>query len=201
MTTQSELAAVWGAFGALYNLSERGIPWVAASDSAVEGVWRWVAGPEAGQLVDASLWAAGEPNNVGDEDYAVLHWQRGNGLFFDVRNTRQVLSLLGSYAVRDDLTLLVGGENTRDNVHTAEAASPFINGSVDIKYHSNALFSQLEWESETVSLALGARYENHSAFDPSFVPRLAADVRNGIGRSLGCFAVWEDHHSNDEKRG
>ncbi|WRH74564.1 MAG: putative Ig domain-containing protein [Sphingobium sp.] len=49
----------------------------------MEGVWRWVAGPEAGQLVDASLWAAGEPNNLGDEDYAVLHWQRGNGLFFD----------------------------------------------------------------------------------------------------------------------
>jgi hypothetical protein len=83
VTTHSELAAVWGAFGTLYNGSERGIPWVAASDSADEGVWRWVAGPEAGQLVDPSLWAAGEPNNFGEEDYAVLHWQRGNGLFFD----------------------------------------------------------------------------------------------------------------------
>lgn len=54
--------------------------WVGATDSAVEGEWRWVTGPEAGQLFfdestrttppgAYSIWGDGEPNNAGNEDY------------------------------------------------------------------------------------------------------------------------------------
>ena len=63
--------------------------WIGASDEAVEGVWRWMDGPEAGLqfwqgVANGSTvsggagqvttpyanWAFGEPNNAGGEDYA-----------------------------------------------------------------------------------------------------------------------------------
>ena len=55
--------------------------WLGASDSAVEGEWRWIGGSESGQQfwqggsggssVNGmwSDWGSGEPNNVGNEDY------------------------------------------------------------------------------------------------------------------------------------
>lgn len=53
--------------------------WVAGSDAVVEGEWRWIAGPEIGQLFwtggpggtasGYANWQSGsEPNNFGDED-------------------------------------------------------------------------------------------------------------------------------------
>ncbi len=61
--------------------------WFALTDEAVEGQWRIDAGPEAGTLIKTSNgqtagniqgqynnWAPGEPNNSGNEDYAVTKW-------------------------------------------------------------------------------------------------------------------------------
>ncbi len=44
--------------------------WIAATDNAVEGTFRWVAGPEIGQRValSSALWAPGEPNNQSGEN-------------------------------------------------------------------------------------------------------------------------------------
>jgi hypothetical protein len=60
----------------LYTLSTDG--WIAATDQAVEGEWRWVAGPEAGQLfyktgtgtITYAHWNPSEPNDLGGEDVA-----------------------------------------------------------------------------------------------------------------------------------
>lgn len=40
--------------------------WIGASDEAVEGTWRWVTGPENGQLLSYTNWNSGEPNNSGN---------------------------------------------------------------------------------------------------------------------------------------
>ena len=54
--------------------------WIGASDQAVEGTWRWVTGPEAGQLVTYTNWNIWEPNNWnGNEDYALLTRIFGGG--------------------------------------------------------------------------------------------------------------------------
>jgi lectin-like protein/PEP-CTERM motif-containing protein len=58
--------------------SNRGLYWIAASDSANEGVWRWMAGPEAGTALTYTHWKSGEPNNGAggffQEDYAAGNW-------------------------------------------------------------------------------------------------------------------------------
>ncbi len=84
--------------------------WVGASDSAVEGEWRWVTGPEgteaagAGRLFyqgngltgsvvgseynkwNGPIWGGSEPNNAGDEDYAQMY-STNNGTWNDLPGT------------------------------------------------------------------------------------------------------------------
>lgn len=57
-----------------------GTGWIGGSDAAQEGVWKWVTGPEAGitfwnggvngSTPNFAFWNTGEPNNLGDENYA-----------------------------------------------------------------------------------------------------------------------------------
>ncbi len=56
-----------------------GAGWIGGSDEQLEGIWRWMTGPEIGNIFWDSIvgftpsfekWNIGEPNNNGDEDYA-----------------------------------------------------------------------------------------------------------------------------------
>ncbi len=73
-------------------VQEQATPWIALSDSAVEGVWRWMAGPEIGQITSFNNWNTGELNGGTVENYAVMHWQDrglGTGKWYDYPGTFQ----------------------------------------------------------------------------------------------------------------
>jgi hypothetical protein len=72
--------------------------WFALTDESVEAQWRIDAGPEMGTLIKTSNgqtagniqgqynnWCGGEPNNAGNEDYAVTKWG-GGGCWNDLPN-------------------------------------------------------------------------------------------------------------------
>ncbi|SHF81107.1 Ig-like domain-containing protein [Flavobacterium defluvii] len=66
-----------------------GTGWIGGSDAETEGVWKWVTGPEAGTVMTYTFWNSGEPNNLGDEDYAHIT-QPGVGIrgsWNDLSNT------------------------------------------------------------------------------------------------------------------
>jgi hypothetical protein len=61
----------------LYNNVSTALAWIGATDVETEGTFKWVTGPEAGQLVSAtySNWNPGEPNNCcGGENYVHANW-------------------------------------------------------------------------------------------------------------------------------
>ena len=66
-----------------------GTGWIGGSDAETEGVWKWVTGPEAGTVMSYTFWNTGEPNQLGDEDYAHIT-QPGVGIkgsWNDLSNT------------------------------------------------------------------------------------------------------------------
>ncbi|KAF0106583.1 MAG: hmu [Anaerolineaceae bacterium] len=74
--------------------------WIGSSDAATEGVWQWVTGPESGStfcignnppgcIVQPDWyanWSAGEPNNMGIEDYGLIYGNL-NGYWNDYWST------------------------------------------------------------------------------------------------------------------
>jgi len=88
-----------------------GNAWIGGSDQTVEGEWRWVSGPEAGQQFwqgaaggstvagSYARWGGGEPNNSGNEDFVHM---RGDGFWND-----QPGGTAYNYVIEWDMSLFV----------------------------------------------------------------------------------------------
>jgi Lectin C-type domain len=51
------------------------LAWIGGNDVAQEGTFRWIDGPEAGQVFTYTNWEAGEPNNCcSGENYVHTNW-------------------------------------------------------------------------------------------------------------------------------
>jgi hypothetical protein len=64
----------------IFNNVTKSLAWFAGSDADVEGVWKWVAGPEAGTIFRSAgvtppgayaNWHGGEPNNASGGEHAL----------------------------------------------------------------------------------------------------------------------------------
>jgi hypothetical protein len=50
-----------------------GTAWLGGSDEAVDGEWRWLDGPESGQLFTFTNWAVGHPQTLPDFTYMAFY--------------------------------------------------------------------------------------------------------------------------------
>jgi len=81
--------------------------------------------------------------------------------------------LTAIYDVTESLNLLGGVEYQKDRADNL-LDETYYNGGTGISEFSNlASFVQMIWESPWFDMTAGARYENHSVYGSSFVPRLA----------------------------
>ena len=110
-----------------------------------------------------------------------LPWQmtdQSSPVFYDKTGERLTGSLLTTYKVQPGLDLLAGLEAYWDHAYLNEPAvantaqGAFGNGN-DVAYVNEAVFAQGLWNNSIANVTVGARYEHHSEFGSSFVPRIA----------------------------
>ena len=97
ITTDSEMAFIKAAYAD--GILKGDSIWLGGSDSATEGQWRWVTGPDAGAAIAQNLWVAGEPNNSGEEDHGALgYFGRGLNDLPDRENSPWISGFLVEYS-------------------------------------------------------------------------------------------------------
>lgn len=70
VTSAGEQQFIQNSFGFLVGFGATGSAFLGAGDSAAEGQFRWLDGPEAGQLVSYTNWLPGYPNTTSGD---ILH--------------------------------------------------------------------------------------------------------------------------------
>ncbi len=124
--------------------------WIGASDADAEGVWRWMTGPEAGQIISTgndtpvtpdgqfSNWNTGEPNDSDDdEDYAQFYASGGvnPGRWNDLNGTSQNAYVVEYGGMGETLDF---AQATRTIVIGAPTAPALVIGGT-AKYTENAV--------------------------------------------------------------
>lgn len=77
VTSLAEHQFIRGSFGFLAGFGNTGNQFLGASDADVEGVFRWLDGPEAGQTLSYTNWATGQPTGSGDGLAMLINYNFG----------------------------------------------------------------------------------------------------------------------------
>lgn len=92
--------------------------------------------------------------------------------YFDINSTRDRQGVQSQYDISSDSNLIFGLEQYQDKAENK--VNPFnINGKNKVEYNNKSVYGQAFVKSDLVNTTLGARYEKHSQYGESFVPRLA----------------------------
>lgn len=90
---------------------------------------------------------------------------------------RNSASTTASFDATPELNVLAGVEGYQEVASLVGPANVGLNadfaGKRSVNYRNGAAYSQVLWNSSIVNVAVGARFERHSAFGNSFVPRAA----------------------------
>nr|WP_321466061.1 lectin-like protein [uncultured Desulfobulbus sp.] len=82
--------------------------WIGYTDQDEEGTWEWISGSTA----TYTYWNSGEPNQAGNEDYAVLNWDQSTGEWNDWSGANCILGIMersANNAVPEPTTMLLFG--------------------------------------------------------------------------------------------
>ncbi|MFH4964367.1 T9SS type B sorting domain-containing protein [Gaetbulibacter sp. M235] len=141
-----------------------GAGWIGGSDAQTEGIWKWVTGPEAGTIFwnggpngstpNYANWNSGEPNNLGDEDYAHVTYNVGiKGSWNDLSNTGessgdyQPKGYIVEYGSPTDPPLNISA-STHISVAKITDTTPNSRcgtGSVDLEAHASTPTAEVLW--------------------------------------------------------
>lgn len=106
------------------------------------------------------------------------------GIYGDLKAERFTEGLTASYDINEDINILVGAEHYYDfgednSIGTIDTTTgnlvpvTFSNGEKTVEYENMSAFLQGLVKTDFVNITGGLRFDNHSAFGNSFVPRLA----------------------------
>ncbi|MCU0430361.1 MAG: TonB-dependent receptor plug domain-containing protein, partial [Cytophagaceae bacterium] len=93
---------------------------------------------------------------------------------FKLQAARITPSVIANFQFSPSVSLMAGGEYFHDVAKNfAEETSPYFDNGTDyISYDNMAVFSQLNVRHKWFNTILGGRYNHHSVFGPSLVPRI-----------------------------
>ena len=111
--------------------------------------------------------------------------------YLDITTNRSYANVTAAYDVIPGINALAGLQATFDEAHVNMGPGGIYNmfsntpfdsaGDTWVAYQNYAAFAQVLFDTEWVNFTLGARYEMHSFFGSSFVPRL------GLTKVIGDF--------------
>lgn len=91
---------------------------------------------------------------------------------YDKRTNKYTGNLTVSYNFTRLFNFIIGTEMFRESAVDKVEESYFSNGEQKVSYFNYAFFTQGLLKTRITNVILGARYDNHSAYGPAFVPRI-----------------------------